>query len=373
MPRAPSLEDSGRPDGISSRASDASLHRRCGGCAAKVPSEVLARVLHRLQLVTRADVLIGLEAPDDAAVFSPPPGQVLVQSVDTLRAFVDDPYLLGRIAVLHGMNDLFAMGAEPHSALAHATVPFGSPNTVEETLFQLLSGATRELNGHRTALIGGHSSEGAELQMGVSLNGFAFPSRLLRKAGLAPGDALILTKPLGTGVLFAADMIGTGNSNWIDAAIESMSVSGQEAARCLLRHGAKACTDVSGFGLLGHLIEMLRASEVTANLHLDALPALFGSLELFQQGIVSSLHPQNLRFRSQVTELRATAVQHPRFPLLFDPQTSGGLLAGIPSHLAQSCLDALHACGYLHACVIGEVGAPAPLDGNSQSRIRLSA
>jgi len=321
--------------------------------------------------VTHPDILIGLEAPDDAAVLCPPQGQVLVQSVDTLRAFVDDPYLLGRIAALHGLNDLFAMGAEPHSALAHATVPFGSPKAVEETLFQLLSGVARELNSHRTALIGGHSSEGAELQIGVSVNGFASPDRLLRKAGLVPGDALILTKPIGTGTLLAADMIGSGHATWIDGAIESMLISGQGAARCLVRHGAKACTDVSGFGLAGHLLEMLRASQVTANLHLDALPALTGSLESIQKGILSSLHSQNVRFCSQIAALNASTAQHPKFPLLFDPQTSGGLLAGIPSHLTQPCLDALHACGYTHACTIGEVGGTDPQTGPSPGRVRV--
>jgi len=340
-----------------SRTSPSAPHRPCGGCAAKVPAEVLTRVLQRLQPKSRSGVLIGLDAPDDAAVVTPPPGLSLVQTVDSFRTFIEDPYLFGRIATLHGLNDLFAMGAEPHSALAVATLPFGSLHILEETLFQVLSGALAELDTHDTALIGGHSTEGPELALGLTLNGFVAPESLLRKSGLKPGDVLILTKAVGTGTLFAADMIGRAHGAWIEGAIGSMTLSGREAGRCFLRHHATACTDVSGFGLLGHLLEMLRASGASASLDLDSIPALEGALEAFRDGHLSSLHPQNRRASQALFEGGSTMESHRGYELLFDPQTSGGLLAGVPADQAGSCLSALHQAGFIHAAALGTVHA----------------
>ncbi|MBL9129146.1 MAG: selenide, water dikinase SelD [Verrucomicrobiales bacterium] len=332
--------------------------RPCGGCAAKVPARVLERVLERLRPTTRPELVIGLEAPDDAAVLVPPAGRALVQTVDFFRTFVDDPHLFGRIATLHGLNDLFAMGAEPHSGLAIATLPFASPHVLEETLFQLLSGALAELEAHDAVLIGGHSAEGAELAFGMTLNGWAPTQRLMRKSGLEPGDRLVLTKPLGTGTLFAADMTGRSRGTWIESALREMRVSGREASRCFLRYGIRACTDISGFGLLGHLLEMLRASGVSATLNLDALPALDGALATLGQGLMSSLHPRNLDARAALTNLDATFENHPRFPLLFDPQTSGGLLAGVPWSAVDTCLSDLRESGYPDAVVVGSIHPP---------------
>ncbi len=327
----------------------------CGGCAAKVPAEVLNRVLHRLQPLARPGILIGLDAPDDAAVIAPPPGLALVQTVDSFRTFLQDPYLFGRIATLHGLNDLFAMGAEPHSALAVATLPAGAAHLVEETLFQLLSGVLAELNAHDTALVGGHSAEGLELSLGLTLNGFAAPGVLLRKGGLRPGDVLILTKGLGTGTLFAADMIGKAKGSWVEAAIASMTRSGHQASHCFRQHQASSCTDISGFGLAGHLAEMLRASGVSAAVHLDSLPVLDGALETIRAGLLSSLHPHNRSAARAIADADTTIERDPRHELLFDPQTSGGLLGGIPADQAERCLATLHQLGYQQAAAIGKV------------------
>jgi len=330
------------------------LAMRCGGCGAKVGSTVLTRVMQRLPAGRRADVLLGLDAPDDAAMVAVPPGLVLVQSVDYFRAFIDDAYTFGRVAANHALGDVFAMGAEPQSALAIATVPYGRERVVEEALYELLAGALRTIEPTGAVLAGGHSSEGAELAFGLTVNGLVDPERAWRKGGLRPGDALVLTKPIGTGTLFAAEMRRQAKGRWVDEAIASMVLSSQAAAACLRRHGAGACTDVTGFGLLGHLVEMTRASGVDAVLALGEVPLLDGAAETVAAGILSSLQPQNLRLRRAVRDLEHVA-RHPRFPLLFDPQTAGGLLAGVPAEASAACVAELRALGYRAAAVIGRV------------------
>jgi selenide,water dikinase len=330
---------------------------RCGGCGAKIGSTVLSRVLARLEPVARDGVLIGLDAPDDAAVVSLPPRQVMLQTVDFFRAFIDDPYIFGQIAANHSLGDIYAMGGVPQTALAIATLPHGLESKLEEQLFELMSGALKVLEAADTALVGGHTSEAQELALGFAVNGFADPERLLRKGGMRPGDRLILTKPLGTGTLFAADMRRKAKARWIDAAIASMLQSNRAGAASLHRHGATACTDVTGFGLLGHLVEMVRASGVDVDLDLAAIPLLDGALDTVRMGIFSSLQPQNLRLRRAARAGEAAAAD-PRYPLIFDPQTAGGLLASVPADRAGDCLAELNRLGYAHAAIIGSV-APA--------------
>ncbi len=331
---------------------------RCAGCGAKVGGGILTQVLKRLQQecvgpVERADILIGLDAPDDAAVVQVPIGMVMVQTIDYFPALLNDPFVFGQISAHHALSDLFAMGAQPQSALAIATVPYAAPTKVEETLYQLLSGALSVLHQAGAALIGGHTTEGVELAFGLSCNGLALPDRLLRKSGMQPGQVLILTKAICTGTLFAAQMQLKAKGRWLDGAIASMLQSNQQAATCSLAYHATACTDVTGFGLIGHLLEMVQASGIAVRLDIEAIPVLAGALETVEQGIFSSLQPQNLQTLASV-QMAVDRAAHPYLPLLFDPQTSGGLLASVPADEADRCLTALHALGYSRSAIIGD-------------------
>lgn len=327
---------------------------RCGGCGAKVGATVLGRAIGELKPIPRDDVLIGLHEPDDAAVVTVKPGMAVVQTIDSFRAMVDDPYIFGKIAANHSLGDIYAMGGEPQTALAVATIPFGIETKTEDSLSQMMAGAMEVLDDAGAALVGGHTSEGAELSLGFSINGLIDQERVMRKGGLIPGDVLLLTKPLGTGTLFAADMRHKAKGRWIIAALDSMVQSNRAGAECLINHDAHACTDVTGFGLLGHLVEMIRASNVDVELDLGSIPFLDGAEDTARVGILSSLQPQNVRLRRAIANLDE-AGKDLRFPLLFDPQTSGGLLAGVPAERSADCIDTLRELGYAKAASIGYV------------------
>lgn len=341
----------------------AGIAMRCGGCGAKVGSTVLSRVIKRLTPIVRSDVIIGLTDPDDAAVTEVPAGKFIVQSVDYFRSFIDDPYIFGQIAANHALSDIFAMGAEPQSTMAIATIPFGIENQIEEQLFQTMSGALNILNASNTALVGGHSSEGAELSFGLSVTGLVDKEQLMRKSGMQSGDVLILTKALGTGTLFAADMQLKAKGRWIDNAIKSMLLSNQAAGICFHKHGATACTDVTGFGLLGHLVEMTKSSNKSIEINLAALPILDGAQQTIAKGIFSSLQEQNRRLSPAIKEPEHLR-EHKNFPLLFDPQTSGGLLASIPIKNMEACLAELHKLNYPASIVVGKVSNVLEGTGN---------
>jgi selenide, water dikinase len=329
---------------------------RCGGCGAKIGATVLSRALNEIKPAQRDDIIIGLNAPDDAAVVDTGGERLSVQTVDYFRAIIDDPYLFGKIAANHALGDVYAMGGEPQSALAIATIPYGPEAKVEADLSALMFGANEILRDANCSLVGGHTSEGAELALGFAVNGLVQRQAILRKGGLVPGDALVLTKPIGTGTLLAAHMRGKAKARWIMAALDHMIASNRLAAEILRQCGAHGSTDVTGFGLLGHLLEMVRASDVDAILNLSDIPLLDGARETVASGIFSSLQPQNVRLRRGVRNLEEASA-NAIFPLLFDPQTAGGLLASVAASQVAVCVAELRAAGYVHAAIIGSVSA----------------
>ena len=336
------------PAGLQAEAPEA---MRCGGCGAKLGADLLRRVLDRLAIETSSATVRGIG--DDAAVVQVGGGNVAM-SCDGFRAMVDDAYRFGRISAHHALNDLYAMGAMPAFALALATVPVMAEPMMEEDLFQMMAGALAVLRQHRVDLVGGHSAEGAELGIAFSVTG-VFEGRALAKGDLRGGDKLVLTKPIGTGALLAAAMQGRAQARDVVAAIECMDRSNAAAAAILRDHGASGCTDVTGFGLAGHLSEMVRASAVGARVDAGRVPHLRGVLEALAAGAVSSLQDNNERALDDYTILRGRP-NAPEVRVLADPQTAGGLLAGIADDQAEQCVAALRREGYAEAEVIGEVG-----------------
>jgi len=322
----------------------------CGGCAAKVSSRGLAGVLAALPPAPPdARVLVGLAARDDTAALRTTRGDVLLATVDGFRAFCDDAWLVGRVAALNAVSDVYAKGGTPQHALCWVTVPEGSAETA---LGEVLAGVRRELDALGVSLVGGHSTLGPELVVGLAVLGeLPDGASPLAKAGLAPGDALVLTKPLGTGVVLAADMRALARGAWVQAAHDAMLRANDRAA-AVARRFARGCTDVSGFGLAGHVGEMLAASGVGAELDASALPALPGARELLARGVRSTYAGQAAEAAPPL--LGGDAVTH---ALVCDPQTSGGLLFGVAAERASEAVAELREAGETDAVAIGRVVA----------------
>ena len=327
----------------------------CRGCAAKLASAPLASALARLDPGGRPP------APEDAVVVATcADGSLLLQSVDGFPALVDDPWLNGRLTTLHACSDLWASGAAVESAQALVTVPEAAAAVQEELLLQTLAGVRSVLEPLGAALVGGHTLEGrdgAGLALALTVNGRVAPAAHWRKGPLRPGEALLLTRPLGSGVLFAAAMAGAAAPAWMEALLEAMQCSQAPLVPLLAAHGCRACTDITGFGLLGHLGEMLEASGAGVAVELDAaaIPAWPGALELLKRGFASSLAPANAAALALLEGPVRLAAPAALAGLLIDPQTCGPLLAAVPAEQAAAALAALHAAGFGGAAVIGRV------------------
>ncbi|WP_071795789.1 selenide, water dikinase SelD [Natronohydrobacter thiooxidans] len=316
----------------------------CGGCGAKMGAQTLKAALPE---VARDDIEAGIG--DDAAILRMGATRQVI-ATDHLRALVEDPWLMAQIAATHALGDIWAMGARPQAALASVTLPRMAPELQARTLREVMAGAESVLGPAGAALVGGHSAMGAEMQLGFTLTGL-LDGRALTKSGAQVGDALILTKPLGSGVIMAAEMQWTAPGAVVAGALAAM-VEGQAQAADILRHDAHAMTDVTGFGLAGHLAEMLKPDGLSARIHLAALPLLDGAEALAGHGIASSLAPAN---RAALLGL-LDAPHSARAALLIDPQTAGGLLAAVPEARAEALLGQLLEAGY-RAAIVGKVTA----------------
>jgi selenide,water dikinase len=368
----------------------------CRGCAAKLAAAPLAAALERLAQSTPAAQPSPIPRDDAAVIGQTANGELLLQSVDGFPALVDDPWLNGRLTTLHACSDLWACGARVDSVLALVTLPQAAPNLQVDLLHQTLAGVQSVLEPLQARLLGGHTMEArdgikpeAGLAVSLSANGLVAPERHWPKGPLAQGDVLILTRGLGSGVLFAAAMAGAARPEWLDAALALMQQSQAPVVEILAAHGCRACTDITGFGLLGHLGEMLASAAAPEALRVEliaeAIPSLPGAIELLQTGYASSLAPANAAaldlLEAQVMLVAASAASqsathqsathpskaHPSkahqsatnktalLGLLIDPQTCGPLLAALPAERGEAAVAALRAAGFGQAALVARV------------------
>jgi selenide,water dikinase len=333
----------------------------CRGCAAKLPAAPLSAALARVHGGGSAPAAV-----DAAVVATMADGLQLLQSVDGFPALVDDPWLNARLTTLHACSDLWACGAAVQSAQVLITLPQAAPPLQEDLLVQSLEGVRSVLDGLAAPLLGGHTLEGrdgAGLSLALTVNGVVQPDQHWPKGPLQPGQVLLITRAIGSGVLFAAAMAGAAPAAWIEAALAVMQQDQSAAVGLLARHGCRACTDVTGFGLLGHLGEMLGPG-LRVELQAGAIPTHVGALPLLAQGVASSLAPANARALALLAEagpvqLQGVADSERRAieALLIDPQTCGPLLAALPADQAQAALRALRDGGFPSAALIGRICA----------------
>jgi selenide,water dikinase len=301
---------------------------------------------------TDENVIIGLDRADDAGVYQLSDDLALIQTVDFFTPIVDDPYSFGQIAAANALSDVYAMGGTPKTAMNLVAFPVKEMNLT--VLRQIIQGGLDKLSEARVVLIGGHSIEDKELKYGLSVTGFVHPTRVLTKKNLQPGDRLVLTKPLGTGIINTAIKAGMVSAELTDKVTQLMAALNQDAARIMLNFKVNACTDVTGFGLLGHLSEMVCGSRVSVRIFSGQLPIIAEALEFASMGMIPAGAHNNRKFREQMTTF-AEKVERALQDVLFDPQTSGGLLISVNRDQADDLVEALKDGGIDDTALIGEV------------------
>ncbi len=346
---------------------------RNAGCASKIAPSDLDAVLARLPEVKDPAVLSGLAAGDDAAIYRISDGLCLVQTVDVFTPCVDDPHLFGRICAANCLSDIYAMGGEPRTALS--ILAFPSEKLPGEIMFHLLTGAMETFAEAGVALVGGHSLKDDEIKLGFAITGLIDPAVAAALEKPSVGDVLLLSKPLGTGVLTFARQIGRGDPTGLAAAETSMATLNKAAADAMQEAGASACTDVTGFGLFAHLLRMLRPSQLSAEIFAADLPAFDGAVEALRQGIIPGAIERNREYVGDSLHT-ASGVDEALVNLGFDAQTSGGLLISVPQEKLETLRQALvrrGATGFVIGRVVDSAGGQIRLVPSSTNAIQVHA
>ncbi|MCI0705670.1 MAG: selenide, water dikinase SelD [Planctomycetia bacterium] len=333
------------------------------GCAAKHPPGFLLPLLGMLPPVTDPKVLVGSSTADDAAVYKLSDELALVLTTDFFTPIVDAPRDFGRVAAANALSDVYAMGGKPLSALSIVGFPDSLPATV---LGEILAGASEIANEASCPIVGGHTIKSEEPIFGLAVVGTVHPDRVLSNAGAKPGDALVLTKPLGLGIISTAAKNDQDAKSAITEAIRVMTTLNRAAAEVFAKFEVHALTDITGFGLLGHLRNVTAASGVTAEVWAKAVPVLSAAREYVAVGIAPGGTRANLKFLKEWVEF-APGITNEEQLLLCDAQTSGGLLAAVPEGIASQVTSALTVAGTLSAAIVGRI------TGTGTGRIRVTS
>jgi selenium donor protein len=324
------------------------------GCACKLRPQVLEEVLKNLPPFKHNDILVGTETSDDAAVYRLSDEMAIVQTLDFFTPVVDDPYEFGAIAAANALSDIYAMGAKPLFALNIAAFP--SQRLPTAVLHQILKGAADKAAEAGIPTIGGHTVDDNEPKFGLAATGVVHPQRIWRNAGAQEGDVLILTKPIGTGIISTAVKKGMASSHQQQQASKFMAQLNRVAAETASKFSIHACTDITGFGLLGHLKEMAEASDCTFKINSQTIPLLDGVIELVLAGSVPGGTRNNLEFVAHAVTFDASLPDYMKL-ICADAQTSGGLLFCVPMAESSLLLEQLHKAGIDQSAIIGQVQA----------------
>lgn len=331
-------------------------YARKTGCASKIGQADLLRVLGGLPAVTDPNVLLGMAAGDDAGVYRLGDGRCLVQTVDVFTPCVDDARLFGRIAAANSLSDCYAMGARPLTALSIVCFPIETLDG--ETMRQMLLGGMEKLEEAGCSLIGGHSVNDEEVKCGFAITGLLESGNAVERGRARAGDALVLTKPLGTGILSFAAQIGRLSAEWQAEMGRHMETLNRDAAELMVQYGAHACTDVTGFGLAGHLVEMARGSGVCAEVSLARVPVFAPVADCIREGVFAGAVEKNMEYAMAWVRRENGAEDRGEggaVSVLYDPQTSGGLLIALPPERAEALARDLRERGHVAASVIGRM------------------
>jgi selenide,water dikinase len=326
---------------------------KAGGCASKLAPGSLAAVLSRLPKQSDPNVLIGFDTSDDAGIYRISANLALVQTVDFFTPLVDDPFTFGQIAATNALSDVYAMGGEPGTALSIVCFPQDGNLDVLE---QIMRGGMSKMAEAGCTVVGGHSVRDAEIKFGYAVTGLIDPQRVFTNAGAVVGDVLILTKPIGTGVITTAIKQGKARPEWIASAVESMTTLNRTAARLVAAHeGVHAMTDVTGFGLMGHGRELALGSGMRIEIVVEQVPTITGALDAVHLGAI----PAGLLANREFAECICSDAPDSQIPddlrtLLYDPQTAGGLLVSVAADSADALLESFRGAR-LNAAKIGSV------------------
>jgi len=308
-------------------------------------------VLGSLPRASHPDLIVGVETSDDAGVFRLRDDLAIVNTVDFFTPVVDDPYTYGQISATNSLSDVYAMGGEPKTAMN--IVCFPQSGIDKEVLTEILRGGVDKATEAGVVVVGGHSVADDEIKYGMAVTGVIDPRRVIRNVGAQVGDVVVLTKPLGTGILTTALKKAHLREEEYAAAVTSMATLNDKAARVMLRHTVHACTDITGFSLMGHACEMAMGSGVTLHLHASALPLFPGALRLALEGYITGGCKRNRNYLADKVQASSSVPQDFN-EVAFDPQTSGGLLIAVPEREAQALVHDLLAAGIPAAAIIGE-------------------
>jgi selenide,water dikinase len=322
------------------------------GCASKIDQAFLKAALKDLPSLDDPRVLVGMPAGDDAGIYDMGDGTALVQTVDVFTPSVDDPYLFGQVAAANSLSDVYAMGGRPLTALS--IVGFPVRKIADSVFHKIMRGGIDKMKEAGVPVIGGHSIDDNQIKAGFAVTGIIRKDQVATNANAKAGDVLILTKPLGTGIVAFAKQIGRAQDESVHAAVRSMTTLNKAAAEQMAAFKVHACTDVTGFGLTGHLCEMALRSNVDVEIYWDAVPWFPGVLQYVADGILPGGVERNKESCGNRV-LAGAGVTEPMLDMCFDAQTSGGLLMAVDPTDAEALLGALHNAGVLDACIIGKV------------------